>query len=320
MLEIPIQIRKYLGASTDSKPTSVPVGSTFYEYNTGDTYISYDGTNWAKIPMIYTGFGFRVPVYTTTQRDALTATTGLVIYNSTTAQLESYNGSAWVAAGKVYGDATFLPLGGGQMSGNITMAGAQTVDGIDISVHAADVAAHQDTMSRHIATGVYHFFNSGRQGPNIAMVADTLYAIPIVIPRALTVDRIGVAVQVAGAGGKLIRIGIYNNGTNYVPGTLLADYGTVAADTTGVQALTISQALAKRVYWLVIISNGTPTVRTVSPVNFWPIGSDPTDWSLEYTHYTKVSAFGALPDPFPSSLSTSYAAVFKVMLRVLSLT
>lgn len=38
---------KYVGASTDDKPTSVPPGSTCFEYDTGDTYITYDdGTHW----------------------------------------------------------------------------------------------------------------------------------------------------------------------------------------------------------------------------------------------------------------------------------
>lgn len=48
--------RKFIGASTDTKPTTevsdgkvavaVPIGSTFYEYDTGILYITYDGTNW----------------------------------------------------------------------------------------------------------------------------------------------------------------------------------------------------------------------------------------------------------------------------------
>lgn len=36
----------YVGASTDTKPTGVPPGSKCYEHDTGDTYITYDGTNW----------------------------------------------------------------------------------------------------------------------------------------------------------------------------------------------------------------------------------------------------------------------------------
>lgn|SRR3990167_5216092 len=62
-----------------------------------------------------------LPVLTTTQRDALSAETGQMIYNSTTTQVETYNGSAWVAVGKLYGDNTFLPLSGGTLTGDVTL-------------------------------------------------------------------------------------------------------------------------------------------------------------------------------------------------------
>ena len=39
---------EYLGLSTDSKPTDVPVNSIFLELNTGDVYY-YTGTGWAKL-------------------------------------------------------------------------------------------------------------------------------------------------------------------------------------------------------------------------------------------------------------------------------
>ena len=34
---------------------------------------------------------------TTTERDALTAVAGMIIFNSTTGQFEGYNGTSWVA-------------------------------------------------------------------------------------------------------------------------------------------------------------------------------------------------------------------------------
>ncbi|KKN72889.1 hypothetical protein LCGC14_0405930 [marine sediment metagenome] len=45
------QPRKFIGLSTDTKPTqalssSVREGSTFFEYDTGALYITYDKTNW----------------------------------------------------------------------------------------------------------------------------------------------------------------------------------------------------------------------------------------------------------------------------------
>jgi len=39
----------YIGLSTDTKPTGVPVGSTFYEYNNRRMYITYDGTLWVRL-------------------------------------------------------------------------------------------------------------------------------------------------------------------------------------------------------------------------------------------------------------------------------
>jgi hypothetical protein len=36
----------YLGLSTDTKPTGVAIGSKCFETNTGDWYITKDGTNW----------------------------------------------------------------------------------------------------------------------------------------------------------------------------------------------------------------------------------------------------------------------------------
>jgi hypothetical protein len=39
-------VTKYMGLSTDTKPTSVLIGSTFFEYDTSSSYRTYDGTNW----------------------------------------------------------------------------------------------------------------------------------------------------------------------------------------------------------------------------------------------------------------------------------
>jgi hypothetical protein len=39
-------IQRFNGLSTDSKPTGVPAGSTFWAYDTGTMFRCYDGTNW----------------------------------------------------------------------------------------------------------------------------------------------------------------------------------------------------------------------------------------------------------------------------------
>lgn len=52
MTKIPISVQHFIGTSTDTKPTGVPTGSDFYEYDTGLTYKTYDGTNWAAMPLV----------------------------------------------------------------------------------------------------------------------------------------------------------------------------------------------------------------------------------------------------------------------------
>jgi len=49
MAKIVLAPRKFIGASTDDKPTGieVPIGSTFFEHDTHTMYITYDSTNWA---------------------------------------------------------------------------------------------------------------------------------------------------------------------------------------------------------------------------------------------------------------------------------
>ncbi len=42
---------KYIGLSTDTKPTGVPPGSAFLESDTGKKFTCYDGTNWAQDSM-----------------------------------------------------------------------------------------------------------------------------------------------------------------------------------------------------------------------------------------------------------------------------
>ena len=39
-------IQRFLGLSTDTKPTGVEPGSTFWAYDTGTLFTCYDGTNW----------------------------------------------------------------------------------------------------------------------------------------------------------------------------------------------------------------------------------------------------------------------------------
>jgi len=64
---------------------------------------------------------------------------GDLFYNTTTDTLKIYTGSAWEAG--VTAGSGFMPLTGGQLTGNITMSGSETVDGRDLSADGAKLDA-----------------------------------------------------------------------------------------------------------------------------------------------------------------------------------
>ncbi len=185
--------------------------------------------------------------------------------------------------------------------------------------HAADLDAHTKSIYEALRTGEY-YCNLTSVGTGIALTADTLYSVPLIVARAITVDRIACEVTTAGAASTAARLGIYNNGTNLHPGALLLDAGTVAVDSTGVKAITINQALSKGIYHLAIISDGAPSARGILPEKSpLPIlGIVASQFYRFYTDWSVAQTYGALPDPFPSA-TLGYAHAFRIMVRVASL-
>ena len=61
--------------------------------------------------------------------------TGDLFYNTSSGTLKVYTGSAWEQG--VTAGSGFMPLTGGQLTGNLTFSGAETVDGRDLSVDGA---------------------------------------------------------------------------------------------------------------------------------------------------------------------------------------
>ena len=41
--------QRYIGLAADSKPTGVPIGSTFFAYDSHVLFTTYDGTNWSIV-------------------------------------------------------------------------------------------------------------------------------------------------------------------------------------------------------------------------------------------------------------------------------
>ena len=205
------------------------------------------------------------------------------------------------------------------LSGNLALPALSTLDGVDLSVHAADLDAHTRNLLKTYRTGQYITAPYGREGATQSATAGRLYTCPIFIARPMTFDAIAAWVTVASGANTSVRFGIYNDGTNHYPDSLVLDAGTVLTDATGLRGIAISQALAtKGWYWAAALFESTPTVawtRFISPLGT----ADITDgFSYNPSSWYVAQAYGALPASFPAA-GTLWAASFILALRLLSL-
>jgi len=119
-------ISRWIGLSSDTKPVAasatVPVGSTFLEYDTGVTYITYDGTNWV------------VDGGATDMREAVVSTTSAIMSNALTiftiagGPIEIVN---LISFSSTINDATASTL---QYSTDPTVGAATTISGASASL------------------------------------------------------------------------------------------------------------------------------------------------------------------------------------------
>jgi len=260
----------------------------------------------------------------------------------------------------------------------------------DLANHAADLDAHIHSWMQEMRTGYYFNPFPIVAGSASAVTAYQLYAMPFIVARDMTIDRLGFRItaatadyttgtatftngsdQVVGAGGASFaaghvgrkiqldadavwhtiksvedathltltanysdtggagaytirataRLGIYENGTNLYPGALVVDAGLVEVHAAaGVEAV-IDQALTKGLYWIVFVSNGTPSVYRATPTypllggavgNLQP-GIQGLGW------HKAVVGSGALADPFIAGASGSYLGNLFIPFRLKSL-
>lgn len=134
-----------------------------------------------------------------------------------------------------------------------------------------------------------------------APAANTLYAIPFIVSKVMTIDTLAINVTTLGS-GSTPRVGIYADNGNSYPGALVADAGTQSGATTGVKSYTtnLPVTLDPGLYWLAYVTNATaPTIRTFAVASMNPVLGFPSTlgtaanlgWSVAFT-------FGALPSTF----------------------
>lgn len=141
-----------------------------------------------------------------------------------------------------------------------------------------------------------------------ANVIDVVHYLPVFVPNAVTVDRIGLPLGIASAG--TMTLGLYaNDPVTFLPAARIVDAGTIDSTTLGDKEVTISEALtAETWYWIAVLKNsGGASVRVASADWRLPLpgqataGAIPTDNKLP--RYSESSA--TLPATAAPTLSVA---------------
>ena len=177
--------------------------------------------------------------------------------------------------------------------------------------HIASLDAHTRDIFELIRTGTYApspLQATYRGTSELTLVADKLYAFAYPVIRPRTPDKLVFGVYIAAA-GKKIRIGVYADNGNCYPGARISNGAEVDVGTTGLKTLDYTTQLAKGIYWIAIISDGTPKIYATR--DHLGISGDTANAYEAIATWTKADTYGDLPDPFPSggALETRLACV-----------
>ena len=184
--------------------------------------------------------------------------------------------------------------------------------------HSLTLDAHTKEFSEVLRTGEYYSMQLAQpnQGGE-SLTADRLYAVPFLVTRTRTFDRIAIDVTTSQA-GSAIRLGIYEDGTNLAPGALVLDAGTIASTATGVKTIAISKQLTKGLYWLAAYNQVVNVAIERHVPVFSLMGLVSSDLALAYAMWYYDGTYGVLPDPFTTPTGFFNHTAVVIALRLLT--
>ncbi len=141
-----------------------------------------------------------------------------------------------------------------------------------------------------------YFDNSpvAHAGGTLAGAAGRIDLAPLMVPRSVTVDQIGVAVSTAVA-ASLVRALVYDaDQATGRPGALLLASGDLSGAAAAFVSTTVAFTLqAGRLYWVGTHHSSTCTLRTIAATAAYPLGLASNTGAGTSTVVRQVVAFGA---------------------------
>jgi hypothetical protein len=99
-----------------------------------------------------------------------------------------------------------------------------------------------------------------------ALTANRIYVAPFILGQNLTITTIAIQVTTKGSTGTVAQVGVYSNGFDNSPDSLLYNTSDLDTSSTGVKTFPYQswQLQAGTVYWLAVQGSGAPTLSAIA--------------------------------------------------------
>lgn len=181
---------------------------------------------------------------------------------------------------------------------SLGLSSGGSVNDLEAALYAANAGAASNRKMRPnmLYRGNTFAGSSGTSAP----VLGTVFYAPFEVGFTTTFQSMHFEVTIAGSGGNVLTVGIYND-VNGSPSAKLVE-GSVAS-VLGELSVPVNLTLQPGLYWLALVSLGgvTSTIRTYAAHTSPHIGSIGWPGSSNYSHYDLAGQAG-LVNPFPGGL------------------
>jgi hypothetical protein len=155
-----------------------------------------------------------------------------------------------------------------------------------------------------VSSGNYSQLTQGANSSVNAGVLNQARAFQVVFAAPITVAELWANVAVAGAAGNVLRTAWYDDDAGALPGSLITDMGTMAADATGEKSITALSVALKvgKPYWFAYVCQGagaTPNLQSgLRPV--FSSAHTSRNWTDQWWGaFSTTTITGAFPGTFP---------------------
>jgi hypothetical protein len=171
-------------------------------------------------------------------------------------------------------------------------------------------AFHTRGASSTNATQWYTTVAAGTALTSASLNANTIYAMPLILTKITTIDKM--SVDVTTASGTTLEVGIYNDNGNEFPGTLAVDAGSQSPGSVGAKTYTanLPVTLDAGLYWMVVDGSNAVTIRGFAIAAIIPIlGYSSSTATAVQDGWKSTLTAGTLPGTFPLTGSSTISAL-----------